>query len=130
MNFFLDKHFEKPYIIFNKGNEHKPLTEKELKMKLIAMPIIEIAAYENCKTKYIVWPNWNTDKKNERIDKGTGIDCGHDMKLAKRTLKAIQAGAICINPTLCKRKDGTYFVQYNNNFRHRCLNADLKKMGF
>lgn len=77
-------------------------------------------------TALIVKPYW---KGVDRPCTG-GTSCGYDRKLAERMKRGIEAGVV--NPPVSVDTDvnGKTYVSTRLNVLGRCLNVDLKRLGF
>lgn len=80
-----------------------------------------------CLEIVVTWLGENIDRPNA----GGSIVIGKNQKaLANRLCKAINDGAVYPNPELCTDVNGQTYVHAASTVRTRCLNADLKAIGY
>lgn len=65
----------------------------------------------------------------EELPTHFGMSVGKNAQLAERFIRAIIAGKAYTNAKVLKRGDGLY-VGFDCQVRGRCLNADLRALGF
>lgn len=91
-----------------------------------------IPTLKEVKTEYkedgiTVSPIWNG--VDRPCSGGWGLKATH-QKLAARLALAIERGVVCVNPVIKTDIYQQTYVSYDCTVRGRCLNADLKALGF
>lgn len=72
---------------------------------------------------------WEGGELDRRYGYGWGFSA-NKMALAKRLVRAINAGVVFSTPTINTDVNGNTYAFAASNVRGRCANADLRALGF
>ena len=73
---------------------------------------------------------WESSQVHIDRPEGVGFILGQKLALCERLAKAIEAGAVFTDPKLKRDVHGKFYVTSDITVRGRCLNADLRRLGF
>jgi hypothetical protein len=91
------------------------------------MTLTPEAKIEDRDGELTVWYDWPGVDRPQTY--GIGIN-GGSRKLAERLVRAIEAGAAYADPEIKTDVNGKTYVQARSLVLARCLNADLRRLGY
>ena len=88
-------------------------------------PTAKIEETDDGFTVWVSYPLANVDRPC-----CSGCSTGNNKKLAERLVSAIHAGVAITETKVCTDVNGNTYVSGSHQYRGRCLNADLKSLGY